>query len=177
MPRVPEYNVRREAGKRLKAALDGFYPRARGGLRKLADDAKIGPETLYRWFRGTTEPDLGSLARVAAACKVRRVDLVAVMDGVPAPTQKEPPPEWAGELMTRDEVQAMVAEVQGAVTREIEENRRVTRQAIVGDGDPDQDLLDLVKEELRPVMEALAGRFREEVRQLLDARLGEADAD
>lgn len=89
MPRVPEHTARREAGRRLKATLDELYPRGRGGLRKLADEAKVGPETLYRWFRGDSEPDLGTLRRVAAACKVSRTDLVAAMDD-----DRAEPPSW-----------------------------------------------------------------------------------
>lgn len=127
--RVPEHDERREAGRRLKAALDRLYPRSRGGLRRLADDAKIGPETLYRWFRGDSEPDLGTLRRLAQACGVSRTALVAAMDGeeisTPDPEQE---PVW---------VQAAVDRAVGSV-----------RGALL---DPD-----LTKEELLKVVRLLA---------------------
>jgi len=111
-PRVPEHDAKKAAGRRLKAALDGYFPRARGGLRGLAEEASIGPETLYRWFRGDSEPDLGTLARVAVACGVSRTVLVAAMDGEEVPFDQ--PPAWASELMAevrmlRDESLAVAA--------------------------------------------------------------------
>lgn len=127
----------------------------------------VSEKTVQRWKNGTTKP--------------KPQDIRAIRDlvGATVPdTRKEPTPdvpEWAQALMTRDEVQAMVAEVQASVTREIEENRRLTRQAILGDGDGDEALVELVKNDLRPLFQVLAAQFREEVRQLLDARLGGAD--
>lgn len=117
--RIPEHDAKQAAGARLKKALDGYYPRARGGLRKLSDEAKIGPETLYRWFRGDSEPDLGTLARVAAACGVTRTALVAAMDGEPVPVEQAP--AWAAIGGKVDEVLAAVAELREGQSQVAEE--------------------------------------------------------
>jgi transcriptional regulator with XRE-family HTH domain len=161
-------------GKRLE-----LYLRAQLGTQSrttLAAKTGISRQQLSQWFDDKGEPRMSALAAVAFRIGVRRVDLVAAYDGVTAPeTEKEPRPEWAEALMTRSEVMDLVQTVEGRVTEAIEENRRITREAIVGDGDPEEALLPILMEELRPVFEGLAAQFRGEVEQLLDARLGGTD--
>lgn len=83
-------------GSRLKAYIEAHWGRSRGGMERLATDAKLrGRQTLYEWFAGS-EPSLASLGQVADALGVRRVDLVAAYDGVTAPqTEEAAPPRWA----------------------------------------------------------------------------------
>lgn len=83
-------------GERLKAYIEAHWGRSKGGMEKLALEAKLrGRQTLYEWFAGG-EPSLASLQQVANVLGVRRVDLVAAYDGVTAPeTEKAPRPEWA----------------------------------------------------------------------------------
>lgn len=70
-------------------------------MSALADKAGVRRQTLYEWFRpnSRTEPSLPTLRVLAAVLGVRRVDLLAAMDGVTAPEQHEtPPPQWAEAL-------------------------------------------------------------------------------
>lgn len=85
------------SGPRLKAYIQSRWGRDKGGMSALADKAGVRRQTLYEWFRpaSTTEPSLSTLTDLAKVLKVRRVDLVAAMDGVTAPEQQETPrPEW-----------------------------------------------------------------------------------
>lgn len=86
-------------GARLKGYIEARWGRSKGGMEKLATDAGLrGRQTLYEWFAGG-EPSMHSLGQLATALGVRRVDLVAAMDGVTAPeTQKAAPPDWAERL-------------------------------------------------------------------------------
>lgn len=68
-------------GRRLEAYVKSRWPRARGGMRKLAAEVGMTPETLYSWFRGDFEPNLGTLRVMASVLGVRRIDLVAALDG------------------------------------------------------------------------------------------------
>lgn len=61
-------------------------------MRGLCGAAGIAPETLYRWFRGETEPDLGSIRQLADALTVTRAEIVAAIDG------QLPPPDFRREL-------------------------------------------------------------------------------
>lgn len=63
-------------------------------MRGLAAGIGTSTETLYGWFRGDAEPSLGHLRALAEALEVRRVELLAVLDGeqpgeLPAPARGE----------------------------------------------------------------------------------------
>jgi len=83
-----------------------------GGMRGLCKEAGITPETLYRWFRGGTDPDLGSVRQLASALKVNRAELVAAIDG------QLPPPNFQADLAEAVKVGiAQVLQEQGLVLR------------------------------------------------------------
>jgi transcriptional regulator with XRE-family HTH domain len=68
-------------GSRLRLYVDRFYPRSRGGIEQLAEDAGLRRATLYAWFSGKASPDLASLTLLARTLGVTRAEIVAVMDG------------------------------------------------------------------------------------------------
>jgi transcriptional regulator with XRE-family HTH domain len=97
----------------------------------LANASGVSRQQLIQWFDGKGEMRFSALAEAAQRLGVRRVDLVAVYDGVIAPETEEAAPqieERLDALMTRDEVQALVARVKKDVTGEIRRNR----ETIVG---------------------------------------------
>lgn len=83
--------MRHQEGQRLETFVREHWT-TKGGMRGLCSEAGIAPETLYRWFRGETEPDLGSVRQLADALKVTRAEVVAALDG------QLPPPNWQTEL-------------------------------------------------------------------------------
>lgn len=83
--------MRTKDGQRLEAFVREHWT-GDGGMRGLCAAAGIAPETLYRWFRGETEPDLGSIRQLAAALEVGRAEIVAAIDG------QLPPPNWRSDL-------------------------------------------------------------------------------
>lgn len=108
-----------DSGPRLKAYIQSQWGRDKGGMSALADRAGVRRQTLYEWFRpgSTTEPSLATLTDLAQALGVRRVDVVAAMDGVTAPKQQETPaPAWA-KVLTSD------------ILGEVRENREVMSRA------------------------------------------------
>ena len=110
---------------------DLLHPKAlhKALVEHLGEDAGVpGERQVRRWVTGDTP--FPAWAR-------RAVDEIMAMPQ----TAKEPPPEWAEALMTRDEVLALVGEVQSAVTTEITTTREtvvaalareVTRRALEG---------------------------------------------
>lgn len=68
------------SGERLERFIRSRWTRDEGGIRGLADQAGISPDSLHRWFRGE-EPGLDKLGRVASVLGVRRYELVAILDG------------------------------------------------------------------------------------------------
>jgi transcriptional regulator with XRE-family HTH domain len=117
-------------GKRLE-----LYLRAQLGTQSrttLAAKTGISRQQLSQWFDDKGEPRMSALAAVAFRIGVRRVDLVAAYDGVTAPeTENEPRPEWAEALMTRDEVEKLVYEVETRVTAAITGNVEERANALV----------------------------------------------
>jgi hypothetical protein len=101
--------VRTDQGDRLRQFIERRWPRSRGGLRGFCAAAGIHPETLYAWFRGETEPNLGSLGQLAATLGVRRWEIVAAMDG-DTTTQLSPETEMALETMIRSTVERILDE-------------------------------------------------------------------
>lgn len=124
------------AGARLRA----FVHEHKGArsMDRLATDAGLrGRQTLNEWFAGG-DFYVSSLAQLADALGVRRVDLVAAYDGVTAPEQTETaPPKWAERLLAgsfaleakagltdeeRDQAAALAAA--WAASEELSERRR-----------------------------------------------------
>lgn len=70
-----------EGGKRLERYLKSKTSRDRGGLRGLAQEVGISTDSMYKWFRGETEPTLEPLGKLARVLGVTRSELVAVYDG------------------------------------------------------------------------------------------------
>lgn len=61
------------------------WPRSKGGILGLAREIQSTSETIYSWFRGDNEPNMGHLAGLAKALGVSRAELVAALDGDPYP--------------------------------------------------------------------------------------------
>ena len=106
-------------------------------------------QTLKRWRDGGIPPD-------------RIDDVLEAVGGILPDKTKEPPePAW----------------LEGLV-REIRMNREAIREAMLGPDQPnDAALVEMVKNDLRPLFEGLAAQFQGEVRQLLAERFGETDED
>lgn len=112
-------------GTRLKGYIRMHWTRRMGGDTALAKKAGVRRQTLQEWYAGASVPRLTELDVVAKAMGVRRVDLVAAYDGVTAPeTKKEPPPEWAGALVTYDALSELSALIQSDLTAEVRANRK-----------------------------------------------------
>ena len=73
--------MRAEEGERLRGYVEAHWNRRKGGVRGLCRKLNASPETIYSWYRGETEPNLGSLEALATALEVRRWEIVAAMDG------------------------------------------------------------------------------------------------
>ena len=73
--------VNAEQGDRLRVFVETHWGRRKGGMRGFCRAVGTTPETLYSWFRGETDPSMSSLAAIADALKVKRYEIVAVMDG------------------------------------------------------------------------------------------------
>lgn len=61
------------------------WPRSKGGILGLAREIGSTTETIYAWFRGDNEPNMGHLAGLATALGVSPAALVAALDGDPYP--------------------------------------------------------------------------------------------
>lgn len=133
-------------------------------VEQLASEIGISRRQYYRWIAGAAQ--VSDVEKAAS-----RLDRQIVLRFGPY-ADEEPKPTWADQLMTREEVHDLVKEVEERVTAAIEENRRITRQAIVGDDPTEEALVEILTEELRPVFEGMAAQFQAAVEQLLDARLG-----
>lgn len=70
-----------EAGQRLERFIRSRWDRDRGGLRGLSNEAGISTDSLYKWFRGESEPTLAGLQAVSKVLGVRPYELVAVYHG------------------------------------------------------------------------------------------------
>lgn len=70
-----------QRGQRLERYIRARWDRQQGGLRGLAAQAGVSSDSLYKWFRGESEPSLEGLGSVAAVLGVKRYELVAVYDG------------------------------------------------------------------------------------------------
>lgn len=68
-------------GKRLERFVRARWGRPEGGIRALADVLGTSADTVYRWFRGETPPDVYYLGKLAAVLEVKRWEIVAAMDG------------------------------------------------------------------------------------------------
>lgn len=77
-------------GRRLQLYIAARWTRPKGGMKGLAGVVGTTTETMYAWFRGDQEPNMGHLRAVADALGVRRAVLVAVMDGDPLPGEGLP---------------------------------------------------------------------------------------
>jgi transcriptional regulator with XRE-family HTH domain len=102
--------VRGISGHRLRAYVDHYWGRSRGGIRGLAAASGIAPETLYGWFRGDVEPSLSALGQLAATLGVRRWEIVAAMDGDAGVAPFSPETEMALEAMIRSTVERILDE-------------------------------------------------------------------
>lgn len=76
-------------GRRLEGYVKARWTRRQGGIQKLAADIGTSTETMYAWFRGASEPNMGHLRGLADQLGVRRAVLVAVLDGDPLPGESD----------------------------------------------------------------------------------------
>jgi transcriptional regulator with XRE-family HTH domain len=88
--------------------VDGGHGRRHGFVVGLAELSKVKRTTISSWFSETRpkEPQLASLAEIANALGVSRVEIVAAMDGVPLMTQEQ------AERIAAEELAKMVAAAQ-----------------------------------------------------------------
>lgn len=96
-----------EGGRLRKYLADRFDGRY-GWVTRLSRESGVKRGTIYGWFSGAAQPDLGTLAQIATSLKVPRAALVAAMDDEPL---SDPPS--AAEL---------VPAVQRAVTEAMDRN-------------------------------------------------------
>lgn len=92
-------------GRRLERYITARWGRGKGGIRGLCSATNIAPESMYAWFRGETEPQLGSLTKIAEALGVSRVEVLAAMDG-----QLAEPSEEQARRIAREEALTVLQE-------------------------------------------------------------------
>ena len=94
-----------KSGRRLERYIRARWGRKQGGIRGLAKAIGGTAETIYSWFRGETEPYLGTLREVAAALGVRPYQILAAMDGDGPAAAIDPELERLVEERVRAEVE------------------------------------------------------------------------
>lgn len=93
-------------GRRLERYIHAHIKRGTGGIRGFCSRSGLTPEVLYSWFRGETEPQLGSITKMANALEVSRVEILAAMDDV-----TEEPTETMVRRIVRDEQARFLADL------------------------------------------------------------------
>lgn len=129
-------------------------PRTRSALARATH---VSRNQLIAWFDGKGEPRMSALEEAAAQLDVRRVDLVAAYDGVIAPDTETPAAPQIEErldaLMRRDEVLALVQQVERRVTDEVVKNREAVVTALASElGDRVAETLAALPEQLRAAL-------------------------
>lgn len=77
------------AGARLEAFIRLRWTRRDGGIKALAAGIGSSTETVYSWFRGDVEPNMGHLRELARMLNVSRSQIVAALDGEAEPLEVE----------------------------------------------------------------------------------------
>lgn len=90
-----------DEGTRLEQFVRLRWTRRKGGIRALAEVIGTSPDTVYRWFNGTSPIDTYYLGRLAEALGVRRWEIVAAMDDDEAVPFDETGQERLRELVER----------------------------------------------------------------------------
>lgn len=67
-------------GRQLERFVKDRWPRSKGGMRGLAKQIGVVPETLYAWFRGDSEPSMAHMREMAPRLDVTRSQIVAILD-------------------------------------------------------------------------------------------------
>lgn len=74
-------------------------------MKGLAATMSVSTESMYAWFRGDVEPQLGSITKIADALGVSRVAVLAAMDG-----ELVEPSEETTRRIAREEARAALQE-------------------------------------------------------------------